>query len=76
MVHNLKRFKDKKIKLTMKDKRTYTGMLLSFDNDMNLILGNTEEYRKYSQRKGGISRTLGLCLFRGSNVTNIEHIRI
>lgn len=74
MAHNLKRLKNEKIKLFLDDKRTYTGTLKAFDEHMNLVLVNTEENRQYKRKKGGVSRTLGVCFFKGKNITQIEHV--
>lgn len=73
MVNNLNNLKNKTIKITIKDHRSYTGKLLSFDQNMNLVLSDTEEFRKYKKKTGGTTRYLGLCLFKGGNILDVEH---
>ena len=53
------------------------GTLLAFDRHMNLVLGDTEEYRKVKSKKagGGLKeekRALGMLLLRGENVVSLQ----
>ena len=59
------------------DNRTMVGTLLAFDRHMNLVLGDTEEYRKVKSKKagGGLreeKRALGLLLLRGESVVSLQ----
>lgn len=54
------------------------GTFMSFDRHMNIVLGDTEEYRKIKAKKGaGLSeereekRTLGLIILRGDSVVSM-----
>lgn len=76
MVHNLKKYLHKKIKIFLKDERYFTGKLLKFDNEMNLILNETIEFRKFKKRNVINERKLGLCFFRGCNIVNVEKIEL
>lgn len=68
------------MRVTIADSRTLVGTFLAFDKHMNLVLADTEEYRKIKQKKGtvGISeereekRTLGLVLLRGEMVVSLS----
>lgn len=51
---------------------------MAFDRHMNIVLGDTEEYRKIKAKKGsGLSeereekRTLGLIILRGDSVVSL-----
>jgi small nuclear ribonucleoprotein B and B' len=57
---------------------------MAFDRHMNLILGDTEEYRTVRVKKAGggggteeveEKRALGLVLVRGSNVVSIQVVK-
>lgn len=74
MVNHIKSLINKSVKITLKDKRTYTGTILSADEFMNIILTETSEYRKFKHRNGGEMRELGLCLFRGNSIINVLKI--
>ena len=54
------------------------GTFMAFDRHMNMVLGDTEEYRRIKSKKGsGISedkeekRTLGLIVLRGDSVVSL-----
>jgi small nuclear ribonucleoprotein B and B' len=54
------------------------GQFMAFDRHMNIVLGDTEEYRRLKTKKGtGISeekeekRTLGLIVLRGDSVVRL-----
>lgn len=59
-------------------RRVLVGNFLAFDRHMNIVLGDTEEFRKIKSKKGsGISeekeekRALGLIILRGDSVVSM-----
>lgn len=73
-------FVNYRMRVTIADSRTLVGTFLAFDKHMNLVLADTEEFRKIKQKKGtvGVSeereekRTLGLVLLRGEMVVSLS----
>jgi small nuclear ribonucleoprotein B and B' len=66
-----------RMRVTIQDSREMIGRMLAFDKHMNLILADTEEYRRVGKGKGKSKsgeaekqqkRTLGLVLIRGENI--------
>ena len=58
--------------------RMLVGTFMAFDRHMNIVLGDTEEYRRIKAKKGqGIveekeeKRTLGLIILRGDSVVSM-----
>ena len=58
--------------------RVLVGTFMAFDRHMNIVLGDTEEYRKIKSKKGsGITeereekRVLGLIILRGDSVVSL-----
>lgn len=67
-----------RMRVTLQDSRMLVGTFMAFDRHMNLVLGDTEEYRRIKSKKGqGISedreekRTLGLIVLRGDSVVSL-----
>jgi small nuclear ribonucleoprotein B and B' len=70
-----------RMRVTVQDSREMIGRMLAFDKHMNLILADTEEYRRVgkskSKGKGSdsekqLKRTLGLVLIRGENIVSLS----
>lgn len=68
-----------RMKVTIQDSRQLVGTFMAFDRHMNLVLGDTVEYRRVKAKKGSGSnevreerRTLGLILLRGENVVSLQ----
>merc|ERR550517_2270366 len=63
------------MKVAIQDTRYMEGTFLAFDKHMNLVLGDTDEYRRLPNPKGGETidkRVLGMILLRGEAVVSIE----
>ena len=70
------------MRVTLSDGRQMTGQMLAFDKHMNLVLADTEEFRKVRQKKSSApaasgsaveeeqKRTLGLLILRGTNIVS------
>ena len=61
--------------MTITDGRQLVGNLLAFDKHMNVVLSDTEEYRRIKGKHGEPEkeqkRMLGMLLLRGNEVVNL-----
>lgn len=67
-----------RMKVTLQDSRVLVGYFMAFDKHMNMVLGDTEEFRTLKTKvKTNVSeeriekRHLGLVLLRGENVVSL-----
>jgi len=65
------------MRITILDSRQFIGRFLAFDRHFNLVLADTEEYRKLPPKKGKSEaereerRVLGLLLLRGDEIVSL-----
>ena len=67
-----------RMKITLQDSRTIIGTFMAFDKHLNMVLGDSEEYRRIKAKKGqGLvedreeKRYLGLIILRGDSVVSM-----
>ncbi|KAF2405606.1 Sm-like ribonucleoprotein [Trichodelitschia bisporula] len=71
-----------RVRITFDDGRQFAGQLMAFDKHMNLVIADTEEFRRVKNRskKPGSGpdveveekRTLGLTIIRGAHVVSLS----
>ena len=57
---------NQKLSLLLKDGRVLEGKLVGFDDYMNMVLEDTDEFREEGQRR------LGTVILRGNNIISIS----
>ena len=73
---------DHRIRVTIDDNRMIVGTFLAFDKHFNLVISETEEFRRLKPKKRGkfkksgdpekeIKRVLGLIILRGESIISI-----
>ena len=65
-----------RVRIVITDGRQMVGNLLAFDKHMNIVLSDTEEFRKIKPKRSGEpeqekKRALGMLLLRGENIVSI-----
>ncbi|KAI7841880.1 hypothetical protein COHA_004409 [Chlorella ohadii] len=73
----LLQFINYRMRVTLVDGRQVVGRFMAFDRHMNLVLGDSEEFRKLPPKKGLSEddreqrRVLGLVILRGDEVVDL-----
>lgn len=65
----LERSLNKEVIIHLKDQRVLQGLLVGFDEHMNIVLDHAEE-----RSPDGGGRRLGILLLRGNNVITISSV--
>jgi len=74
------RYINYRMRITLQDSRVLVGTFMAFDRHMNIVLGETEEFRKIRAKKSSGSglveereerRALGLIILRGDSVVSM-----
>ncbi|GMM31633.1 mRNA splicing protein [Martiniozyma asiatica (nom. inval.)] len=60
-----------KVRVLAKTGSSFIGTLLSFDNHMNLVLAECEEFKQTKKSRKEVKRYLGLLIIRGENVISV-----
>lgn len=68
---------DYRVRCTINDNRMLVGTFLAFDKHLNIVIADTEEFRRIKPKKKGdpereIKRPLGLLVLRGENIVSIS----
>jgi len=65
----LEKSADKRVSLLLKDNRVLEGVLIGFDDYLNMVLDNTEETMDDQVKR------LGTVILRGNNVVSITPLQ-
>ncbi|HDP96831.1 MAG TPA: RNA-binding protein [Euryarchaeota archaeon] len=65
----LEKSTDKKVSLLLKDNRVLEGVLIGYDDYLNMVLDNTEETTEDQVKR------LGTVILRGNNVVSITPLQ-
>lgn len=64
-----------RVRVTLNDGRQLVGNFLAFDKHMNVVLSDTEEFRRVKSHRGEgereQKRTIGMLLLRGDSIVSI-----
>lgn len=60
--------KNARIKVILKNYKIIRGYFVAYDNYMNLVLNNAEEYQKKEEFKTWEFRKIGICIIRGDMI--------
>lgn len=71
---NLLKYINYRVKAKMRDGRWMEGTMLSVDEDTNIVLDDTEEFRDTKKNRDTRRRVLGLVVVRGDFTVDIEII--
>ena len=68
---------DHRVRVTINDQRMLVGTMIGFDKHLNVVLADTEEYRRLKPKVPGgaeteIKRPLGLLLVRGDTIVSVS----
>jgi small nuclear ribonucleoprotein B and B' len=73
-----------RVRVVLNDSRALVGQLLAFDKHMNLVLAETDEFRRIKRKGAGkgkedeeeeddeMKRTLGLVILRGETIVTLS----
>eukprot|EP00397_Hematodinium_sp_SG-2012_P057639 GEMP01072263.1.p2 GENE.GEMP01072263.1~~GEMP01072263.1.p2 ORF type:complete len:181 (+),score=36.64 GEMP01072263.1:53-544(+) len=65
---------DYRVRISVNDQRILVGSFLAFDKYMNVVLADTEEFRKIKTKTGDereVKRNMGLIVLRGEHVVSM-----
>jgi len=60
-----------RVRVILHDQRMVVGELKAFDKHMNLVVADSEEFRRLKGKTQEVKRVLGLVMVRGENVISV-----